>query len=423
VNRVHRTVSCPFAATIAAAAVSTSAAAQCGYVVEIVPDPCPDNSAIPAFRQLQDGDQGVGWMRICGSLSERAFHWTEGAFLQLPMPQGYGIQSTRALGIGRDGTIAGSGERPAAGDKLLVVWRTDGTVQVVVTEEHSLVARAVVRPDGMVLGEFNYSKSPRFSLRPFIVQDGTLQDVPGFLQEVGGGFSDVAESGAATGRWYVESSVVDAKPFLWFGGAKGEVVSLPTPPGSAYAMGVAVDSLGRIVIEGRKPPSPEGQPFTAYFWEAGLFESVLPPEGYTGVRPRDGNSVGQIVGVVQGGVPNNAPFLWQHGTTRRLTDLAVFSPLTTPSTVWAINDEGVIVCWGAAGRVVLMRPVGVVPADIDIDCRVGVHDLEEIFASWGATWPKDGNPLGVRGIRRADVNGDGTVDAFDLAEVLAAWSP
>ena len=52
----------------------------------------------------------------------------------------------------------------------------------------------------------------------------------------------------------------------------------------------------------------------------------------------------------------------------------------------------------------LLRPIGVVPADVDINCRVDANDLSYVVRCWG--------PVGPTTAERADVNGDGLSDAL-----------
>ena len=82
--------------------------------------------------------------------------------------------------------------------------------------------------------------------------------------------------------------------------------------------------------------------------------------------------------------------------------------------VFDINEKGEIAAKNNQ-QMYLLRPIGVVPADVDINCRVDVNDLNYVLRCWG--------PAGPTTAERADVNGDGWVDAADLAEVLGAWTP
>ncbi len=125
------------------------------------------------------------------------------------------------------------------------------------------------------------------------------------------------------------------------------------------------------------------------------------------------NDVGQVIG--EGSKPvSPRAYLWQNGTTTLLSSLITPAYTGLLSNCLDINEKGEIVAKDIQ-QMYLLRPIGVVPADVDINCRVDVNDLNFLFRCWG--------PVTTTTPERADVNGDGWVDAADLAEVLGAWTP
>jgi hypothetical protein len=174
-------------------------------------------------------------------------------------------------------------------------------------------------------------------------------------------------------------------------------------------MGRRIDAFGRVAGTAFDPGG------SAFFWESGVYTILggLPGDPFSSCI--DSNVLGQVVGqskttLGDGGIP----FLWQHGSMVAIKSLGTFPFPDQPNVVGAINDNGTIAVVGMA-HTYMLRPSGVVPADVDLDCRVDAEDLKLLFACWG--------PAGASPVKRADVNGDGSVDAYDLAEVLGAWTP
>ena len=60
-----------------------------------------------------------------------------------------------------------------------------------------------------------------------------------------------------------------------------------------------------------------------------------------------------------------------------------------------------------------MAPIGVPVGDLDLDCRVGIHDLLMLLDEWGL--------CSLTGGCRGDVNDDGEVDFVDLLIVVGNW--
>ncbi len=386
--------------------VAPRALAQCQYDVVTLPGLCgPADSH--SVTDISDDDIVVGFYTVCGGTAWRAWRWSPAAGSeQLPLPAGVAIGNCLAYRVADDGTVTGRAE--VSEGYGLIVWRTDGTVEIhLPVGSGSYVNSAVLRQDGTILGEVENGPG---GFNPYAWFDGALAPLPDGLASAHGGIYDVAPSGLATGQRFLESWVIDARPFVWNG--EDQVLVLPPPDGYPVAWGTRIDDLGRIAGDAVVPSPTSWQ---AFYWESGQFTLLGWLPGDTQSRVKDSNDLGQVVGQSKPvAASSGKPFLWQHGTMVSLASLGTFPPNDAPYVVGGINNQGVIAVKGYI-HTYLLRPQGVVAADVDINCRVDADDLALVLASWG---PADSSP-----VRRADVNGDGIVDGYDLAEVLGAWSP
>ena len=138
---------------------------------------------------------------------------------------------------------------------------------------------------------------------------------------------------------------------------------------------------------------------------------IDPLPGYDTSSAGDINSARQVVGLSGSLADSNnlRGYLWQHGVTHDLNDLVLSDNFLWIDRAKDINERGQIIASGLGGHSYLLTPVGRPPADLDIDCAVGVTDFLRLLAEWG------------RADSPADFNGDGTVDGLDLAILFQNW--
>ncbi len=361
-------------------------------------------------RGVNDHSVVVGGRNGCTSANFAPFIWTaENGTTYLPLPPGQGIVSAVASRIANDGTIAGTAESSNGLDNL-VVWRTDGTVTMYMPAGvPATVNQPAIRYDGAILGQ--YQTGFPGGMKGFILKDEKYLSLPAPLAQDQGGFRAVNRSGWATGRHFVSSGMED-QPFLWDG--ESDALLLGLPPGFVRGYGMEIDCFGRIACEIRQEPTRKStlQAWRVFIWESGTYTvlPLLPTFEWMSVRGM--NDVGQVIGdCLKPGPP--MPYVSQHGVTLPLWS-QVAPPLPGLLTVYDINENGEIVT-KTQGQMYFLRPIGVVPADVDINCRVDVNDLDYVLRCWGPVVPTTAE--------RADVNRDGWVDGADLAEVLGAWTP
>jgi hypothetical protein len=154
-----------------------------------------------------------------------------------------------------------------------------------------------------------------------------------------------------------------------------------------------------------------GGPSFGFLWDDGAFRVMQPVQAYDTSPTLGINGLRQVTGWSKRlDTPSDwRGYLWQHGVTYDLNDLALASdgyPLITGGV--AINDHGQILA-DAGTHLLLLTPVGRPAGDLDLDCTVGITDFLKLLAEWG----RPDSP--------ADLNGDGTVDLLDFSILIDNW--
>lgn len=389
-------------------AITSAAFAQCQYEAIPLPETC--NGAWSPLG-INDHSTVVGYQIGCTSASWKPFIWTaETGTNYLPWPQVPGIVDVGAVTVANDGTIAGYAKK-SNGLSNLIVWKPGGTVTIYYPGGASAnVSNPSLRFDGAVLGE--YQTGFPGGIKGFILKDEEFLPLPAPLARAQGGFHAVNRSGWATGRYFIDSAVED-QPIVWDG--ESEAILLGVPDGYSHGRGMEISCCGNVACQFFRPASRK-LPTTAwhaYVWEAGKYTMIPLLPGLQWGTVEGMNDVGQVIG--EGSKPDSPrAYLYQNGTTTLLSSLITPAYTGLLSDCYDINEKGEITAKDIL-QMYLLRPIGVVPADVDINCRVDVDDLNFLFRCWG--------PVGTTTPERADVNGDGWVDAADLAEVLGAWTP
>jgi hypothetical protein len=202
---------------------------------------------------------------------------------------------------------------------------------------------------------------------------------------------------------------------------------LPKLPDLGYSCKPnAVNARGQAAGQCRQgfpdvpPPADISRPVT---WYGGSITDVGTPPYHDSGELWGINEAGHLVGQTtcdNGGAacPSDRAGLWVNGVRRSLNSLLPPGWPGSTNEVWAIADDGSFVAQGvhqARNKGYVFSPVGVVDADITIDCKVDLADLKMILEYWG---PTEESP-----VKRADIDRDGEIGPRDLAEILGAWSP
>jgi len=194
------------------------------------------------------------------------------------------------------------------------------------------------------------------------------------------------------------------------------VTDLGPIPGGYVSAATAINSAGNVVGVGRLIDQKTGQIVVQAFKSIGgkMMPLATPPAFNLGAA-LDINDDNIIVG--RAWDPGNTALIWHEDLTNDLNDLIPPEAGVHVNIAYAINNQGQIVCRGndAKGDVVavLLTPVEGPPGDLDIDCAVGLADLEILLNSWGPC-PDCVNCL-------ADLDGDCAVAVPDLLTLLANW--
>ncbi|MFO0829952.1 MAG: dockerin type I domain-containing protein [Phycisphaerales bacterium] len=314
-----------------------------------------------------------------------------------------------------DGTIVGwftpSGSPE---DRRFIVWfngSVEGSSSLAPMTSISVYGAG---PKGLAVGMMQSGVEPPY---PVMWQDGAYLDLPDEIVAGHGLIAGPNQFGVFTGyRFPSGEEAKDGRPFLWTPG--GVIVTLPIPPGMLAAEGDAINAAGHVGGRAYLPPIDQSAlgPWRPYFWNghAAIELPMLP--GATKATVFALNDVDQLVGNCT--LPRNpsGATIWINDLPYSLHELASLPTSFQVTIASGINESGQVVANGsfnAAGTGVF-TPVGVVPADVTLDCKVNERDIEKVIQSWG--------PVDSAVVRRADIDGNGVIDGFDLAEVLGAWT-
>jgi uncharacterized membrane protein len=200
----------------------------------------------------------------------------------------------------------------------------------------------------------------------------------------------------------------------------GSLVNWGRPDGAMSVRPFAINDVGEFTglvywgVPGKDIPTPSAFLFSQGQW---VFLGVFDADQYEHTWPRDMNSQGQIVGILEGLGPGKG-FLWQNGELFMLNDLLVAGSGVNVTSAHGINDAGQITGTGydPDGGALILTPV-VPQGDLTLDCIVGPADLAQLLAHWGQCPTRSKCMADI-----APVGGDGTVGPVDLAALLANWS-
>lgn len=396
-------------APIAAAAVivsllaGTAAAQTIEYTVTDIPLVPGAFNTVP----IAINDQGVvvGWAQFSGGgFFLRAWRWSaEDGLTLLPPPPGamsdrYGASDINALGV-----IAGDGGYDSG-----LAWRFENGTYTIVDVLDGLDAsrRPAINGAGDLVAtafDSQHFTTPTRALR-LTDQEGTIELFPQYGRSGAGGINDAGQIAATT-----TAGPVRVEP-------DGSLTFLPGPPGFVAFSPAAINAAGAIA--GIAACSHECN--QAALWTESTGYQIIP---WVGTR----HSVGGVNDhpEVVGGVEEGVSYAWSWSPDRGLRLLAgLIDPALTRNVVSAmdINNAGQIITWGLdysdsldPFRIMLLTPIiEPHPGDIDGDGVVGMTDLLDLLAAWGAC-PDPGECP-------ADLDGDGAVGIDDLLTLLANWN-
>ena len=382
---------------------ASPAAAQCQYDVTVIqaPDVCILGSVNTFGTGLNENGAVVGSWRCPVSEHEQAFVWTpETGLISLEMPAG--VVNARAFDIDNAGDIV-------------------GVMGGVVMPTRGFLRRGNAVVDLGTLPGGNWSEAFAISAAgvvgfwgdpspiAFIWRDGIMTDLGPDFGTPNSRANDIT-GGLVTG-WMASSQFGDARAFIW---EEGVVVELPPIPGGFTSDGKAINNLGDVAGRGRfVDPGTGDTVWRPFAWINGEITELGTLPGYRNSIATGINDARQVVGFSQ--TTTQEAFIWQNGVMSNLNDLRTPERDIVIQLAWAINQDGQIT--GSARLqgdtvAVLLTPVAR-PGDVDIDCAVGLADLEILLNSWGPC------PDCVSCL--ADLDGDCRVAVPDLLRLLGNW--
>jgi hypothetical protein len=385
--------------------IARAAAGQCAYDVQIIGVPnCPANLSLSPYA-INDHGVVVGSGVVCNGNTQRAFRWSpEDGLLFLNL--GSDMPTSNALDILEDGTIVGWGATSVFAVRRAFIWK-DGVVQKFAGPiPGSWIEATTGFNDGTAVGIWWEPDS-----EVYFWKNGSFLPMPA---ELVGGDMNV---GQASGNDCLSIRMF-GEAFAW---ASGRLTPIPFPPlylgPEPKAANRRGEALGLIFWV---PGSPFVGYKRGYLWNGSTTQIIEPPPGYNTFQPRDMNDIGQVVGssyCEYGRTCKGTGVLWQNGTPLELAPFFPAGLIGELDKAWAINNHGQIAAEGWAvgkGSLFILTP-NPPPGDVDIDCRVGLSDLQFVLDNWG--------PITNDSVERADLDEDGAVTGRDLALVLGNWTP
>jgi uncharacterized membrane protein len=383
---------------------------QCQYeVIQLdYPINCAITDVITRGSGLNEHGAVVGSYKCASWTHTEAFLWTaEDGFVTLPRPPG--VCSSAALDISDNGTIVGTYGGVCYNFRGFVYQNAQYTELPPLRGPYSW-ANAIDNA-GTVVGR----RTIRDTTAPYNAFIWSAEDGFTDLGVMSGPDSsavDIGPAGQVVG-WTGNHSGSIRDAFLW---QDGELTLLGPIPGgfTSGAGGSTADNL--IVGSGRIQSGPDVVA-TGFMWREGGFQLIDAIAGYDTSGVGDINSARQVAGSSRplDNSSDRHAFLWQHGVTHDLNDLVPRGTLLI-ARAQAINDQGQILTDGGLHSFLLTpvdRPLG----DLDIDCAVGLSDVEMLIEAWGPC------PGACPPSCAADLDGDGAVGIVDFLMLLANWGP
>ncbi len=398
------------AASVGLFLAGSAASGQCQYEVTVIQAPACPIFGFPPTKGLGTNVLGhvVGYHWQCGDTygDNDAFVWTpESGLGDLAIP--FSFSEARASDINDFGQIVGELEKGNL--RHAALWQAGEVIELGTLPGGNFSTASAINNSGQIVGlAGNSAIGP---LRPFLWQDGVMTDLKLPLGPWGEA-NDINETGAIVG--WMGSSLFEAHAFMLH---EGQATDLGFMLGGLSGNAKAINNNGQIVGEGLVELKDGTQVATSFLWDDGLMTDLGTLPNLAATRVQDINDAGQVVGISNNPIQNmSKPFLWQHGVITDLNELIRVDPDVRMFDAWAIGNAGHIVAVGAFqfdSATFLLTPIDPPLGDVDIDCAVGLADLEILLNSWGPC-PDCVNCL-------ADLDGDCRVAVPDLLTLLGNW--
>ena len=383
---------------------SSAAQGQCQYEVTVIQAPaCP----IFGFQPTRGrGTNALGHVVgfHCRCLLETldiAFFWTpESGLVDLAIP--FGFSDARAFDINDFGQIVGELEKGNLSHAVL--WQAGEVIELGTLPGGNFSWANAINNSGQIVGSAGNNVTG--VRRPFLWQDGVMTDLKLPLGPYGEA-KDINEAGVIVGRMASHAFML----------RDGIVTDLGVVPGGLSGIATAINNNGQIVGHGIVELGDGSRVARSFIWDDGEMTDLgtLPTLAFT--RAFGINDQRQVVGWSRNPIGNRVkPLLWQHGVIRDLGELIRPDPDVALLQAMAISNGGHIVARGEfrfRSATFLLTPIDPPLGDIDIDCAVGLADLEILLNSWG--------PCADCVNCLADLDGDCAVAVPDLLRLLANW--
>ena len=384
----------------------SAASGQCQYEVTVIQaPPC----AIFGFQPTRGrGTNALGHVvgfhcRCLIDILDIAFLWTpESGLVDLAIP--FGFTDARAFDTNDFGQIVGELEKGNVGHAAL--WQDGEVIELGTLPGGNFSWASAINNSGQIVGSAGNNVTG--VRRPFLWQDGVMMDLNLPLGPRGSA-NDINDAGAIVGQMASHAFML----------RDGIVTDLGVVPGGLSGIATAINNNGQVVGHGIVELGDGSRVARSFIWDDGEMTDLgtLPTLAFT--RAFGINDQRQVVGWSRNPIGNMVrPLLWQHGVIRDLRELIRPDPDVRLSQATAISNAGHIVSIGtfqSDPAAFLLTPIDPPLGDIDIDCTVGLADLEILLNSWGQC-PDCVNCL-------ADLDGDCAVAVPDLLTLLANWGP
>lgn len=408
-----------------ALACPSVAHAQCQYeVTAIIQGPhCGFGFFAPLVgRGMNSHGHVAGSYFQCSVSADEAFYWTPDTGL-ITLPRSEDIFSAVATDINDSGLVVGRhliigdgwtgfvyNPRTRAFSYLPPLHDGHGQMQTVSTIN-------AINNDGIAVGSRVISKPGVVpAVSNAVIWDTNTGEVIdlGVMNGPNSGALGISDSAEFVVGWFGSSTPVtigfcrrgdDVVMISPFDGADTSTPSDVAENGDVVGTGIILDaSVSR-----------------AYLWRDGVHLAIIDPApGFTSTQGVGINNVGQVLYRNSSSASNIVPALWQNGNGRLVSELVLDLSDITLQQPRGINDAGQILTRGlnqGHNVAVLLSPVNQPTGDLNIDCRVDVHDLLILLDAWGPV-PRAKRQAGSP----ADLNGDGVVDVSDLLILLHHWT-
>jgi uncharacterized membrane protein len=403
---------------------------QCNYELTaiIAAADCDTGPSVTFAQGLNLHGHVVGYYWPCAIGNDRAFFWSqETGFVTLPTPPD--VYRAWAYAISDTGLIVGQHGFAGVGNKGFIYDMNKNNGEYIYLEPvhegvvaQNLSSANAVNSEGVVAGMRVYTEPgvtpARYNAviwRPF--EKGRPVEDLGVIGGPNSSAETINESGEIAGWYGSDWFTTNARAFFW---NTREIIELGVLEGSVQSAAFSINEYSEIVGISRAPhPDGGGLPLQSFYWN-GQMTQIGWPSGYSTNAVHAISNIGQIVG--NAGTPgsNTVAFLTQlpHLVVTKLDELTDGISLSGGR---AVNDRGQILAISST-MAALLSPTDVPFADLNLDCKVDLDDLQILLQRWGPI------PRGVQfgrvdfDVPSADLNGDGVVNVTDLLILFDHWT-